>query len=270
MSEDSDKTRQEEEDATMRDLETQFYGEEGALDMPEKSEEIGDVHSAVRTAVERAPDASNSAEDLIDELQEGEILPESIHTPRLVAFLESLGNRFGVRINVDGRSLYPKNTGFEMDFSVSFLETFLRRGATVSALMAPILLASNAMAAHLPAAGLPQEAVEYVNDGGDIMYNWPAILAVVGILGILGYAKRKDIKKFKKYLVKKFIKTEKDKEIKGLFDDYEEAKRNRSDEEAERAKEKLIAATMGELPDDMDEAIENVGEIEEDEIKEAM
>ncbi|MFH1218742.1 MAG: hypothetical protein V1679_02790 [Candidatus Peregrinibacteria bacterium] len=213
------------------------------------------------TAVERIPLSENPAK-VIDTLQEQEKLPESIHTPHLVALLKFLGEKLKLRLNIgEDAVLYPNNKR-TLDLKSQRLALFLKRGAAASVFMMPFVASSSALAQQLqPGMDLIDETTKVISEGSQI-FHWENLLGLLLLLGVSTFVALK--------LIKKFKKTSQEKETFKKFEDYIDAKEKGDKDEIEKAKDDLFISTMSDLPEEMDKAKETADIESKGELKKAM
>jgi Tfp pilus assembly major pilin PilA len=234
----------------------EFFGEKDAL----KTSTIVDTGlTTTQRSVDRAINGDDPAE-VIDQLQQENILPESIHSRALANILRYLG-KLGIRIHIGKAVLFPGN-GFTLNLSPDNLATFLKRGALAGTFLVPLMMSSQALAAGLqPGMDLVNEASNVVNSG-HTMYHWEYLIIILPLLGISAAIALKIAKKYKK--------TEEEKAAKAKLKKYKKAAKKGTPEEKAKAKEELYDVLMGELPASMEQVLESSDVDNQKEVDEAL
>lgn len=246
-------------------IEDEFFGEPDVLKISKQADQpSAALHEMRSNTADRAHEAAdtNTPEHVIDRLQSEGKLPESIYAPQLAKFLEFLGRRLGVRIDIKGEaSMFPQNQR-ALNLETSNLALFLKRGALASTFLMPLVLSSQAIAQELqPGMELVQTGAAKVINSGHHMFHWENLLALLLLLGVSGFVAMK--------LFKKFKKSDQEKAAYQGFDDYEKAKESGDRDAEKKAKETILAGTMSEMPADIEDVAETIEITSKDELKEA-
>lgn len=242
---------------TQKELEEEFFGEPNPLgeESPAESTAVPETRHEVRTSSREVLEGAHDPERIIDRLQASEQLPESVHTPHLIALLKFFGEKLGLAVDIDGKfTLFPGNAHV-LRLSTANLRTFLSRGAAASVFLIPLLSSKEALAQSI------QPGMEVIGPSYE-MFHWESLLALLLLLGISAAAAYK--------IIQRFRKSEKEKDAKKKFKNYEDAKKTGDPEKTAKAKEAVYTATMGELPTDMDEALNTTDIVSSDELEKAL
>lgn len=251
------------ENKTQQELEDEFFGEPDALKMREddgtSTQKLQTLRTNTGEEIKEAAD-TNTAEHLIDRLQEEGKLPESLYAPQLARFLEFLGKKMGIKINIRGEGiLFPDNQR-ELTLTIPNLVLFLKRGALAATFLMPLVISSNALAQELqPGMDLVEEGVTKVVNEGHYMLLWENLTALLLLLGIGSFVVAK--------LLKKYKKTDTEKVAFSGFKKYQKAKKEDDKAAEEEAKKEMLSGTMSELPSEIDEAAGKIEIADKDEIK---
>lgn len=248
-----------------QELEDEFFGEKDALKLPEVDANaagpVQNLRHETGVSLKESAD-TNTAAHLIDRLQSENKLPESMYAEQLAKFLEFLGKKLGIKIEVDGEgTLFPDNTR-TLSLTTSNLAIFLRRGALASTFLLPLVMSSEALAQQLqPGMSLINEGVDVVANQGHQMFHWEHLLSLLLLLGISAVVAGK--------LIKKFKKTDQEKLANDSYKKYEEAKKKGDKDAMDAAKKDIFTGAMAELPGEIEGAIGQVKEIDHAELKKA-
>ncbi|MDA1060469.1 MAG: hypothetical protein O3B47_01610, partial [bacterium] len=245
----------------MRAIEDKFFGETNALEYEANEgaeQQVSALRASVSGEVQETTD-SNSPTQVIDRLQEQERLPESIHTPVLVSTLKLLGEKLGLRVQIDDDiTLFPNNLR-TLKLSSANLDVFLRRGAIAATfLMGMMPIKGYAQELIQPGMDIMEQATETVVEGG-YMFHWEHLTMLLLLLGISIAAAHKILKK-----------TNKEKKILSDFEKLKAAKESGDSEAATQAKKGVYTGMMGDLPADMDEAIQATDVTDPKELQKAL
>ena len=237
------------------DVEDRFFGEidpfkerdnKPGVEALATEHSVHEVSNTVQTAVDNVRQF-NTVADVLDRLQEGGILPESMHTDMVAKVLHFLGTKFDLQFQIDdAATLFPNNKTV-VRLSTDKLRSLLVRGAAGLTVLAPVMLrSSTALAAELT-VGEPVSQAPIAT-----IYHWDYLVmaaAALALLGVGGYMVNKIIKKRKKN------QGEKTKEIMDTFEELKNAKRRNNPEEAKKLEENLYTQLTAELPDTAGEII---------------
>lgn len=190
-------------------------------------------------------------EQFILELQAQGKVPESPHVHALSKTLEFLGKVVGLRIELEGQTFFPSNL-VSLELTPANLKFFLKRAVFASALIAPLMAPSAALASGLQVgSNLIDSSVTKVVESGYTMYHWENIALALLVLGVSGWVVKKIVDAHKN------PKKEQKKELKEKFKKYEKAKKSKDKKAIKDAKFDLYGQLMGDLPQDMEGALDN-------------
>ncbi len=236
-----------------RAAEDEFFGEANALATAEELDQDGQLKiDQIRRGMQRSVEEkvegpkAQTAEALIDELQDRDEIRMSIHTPTLVKFLDYLGERLGLRVKIGEETLYASNPK-AVEFTPANLDRFLARGALAGTFMAALMISPQAIAQEF------QPGMDIFNDPGftavtgsptEDVWNLEYVAALLLLLGLSTYGVYRLIKWYKKQKPYK----EKAKEVKKYYEEYEEAVNTGDEDRITEAKKRLATSMMAELP----------------------
>ncbi|GEM_PF-6761714 len=249
-------------------LEDKFFGQPNVLGYQEsdigREQQVNDTLGAVRGAVDAVHDPNDPA-NVIDRLQTDEKLPESLHTSALVRTLRFLG-KIGLKIQIEGGIiLFPSNR-HALSLSLENLSAFLKKGALAASFLVPLASPLTAFAQPLKPGMdlLHQEGAKVINQGieGNTLFHWEYLALLLLLFGLGGLAVRAIVQKLKKDKLEKTAEQH--------FNDYQAAKKTGKPEEIAQAKQNLFVSMMGELPTEMDEALQTTDIETQDELEKAL
>lgn len=266
-----------EAEMNQRSIEDEWFGETNALATAEELDETGQLNIAhLRNGVRENLKAEtesvgnpSTAEGVIDDLQDRDILPMSLHTPTLVQALTFLTEKLRLRVRIDGKYTIAPSNAQSVDLTSAGLSRFLRRGAFAGSFVGALLIAGPAFAQEL------KPGMDFVNDpefqtiAGSVTEDVWHPEMIVGLLVLLGVSAIGIKKLYNKWKANKPYK-EKKKEVKQTYAQYETAVKAGDSEAVKKSKAKVVAATMSEVPAAMDTV--NLGELdlESEELEEAL
>jgi hypothetical protein len=223
------------------------------------SEELRLAMREIAAMVETTSEA-NRAQDVIDELQEREILPESTYTPTLVAALKTLGKELEVDISIGGVSTAPSR-GEVIDITPAQAGRFLGRGSLAASFLAAIMVPTTALAQQVPTPNLLDDPLMQESLGGgtiNTIVHWDNILGLLLLLGVGTAVAYKYVQRRRKKKDAEEAQA-KAKAATGYFDDLAAARGMGDDdpnakmEAMKAAKEGLKATLMGDIDYGIDE-----------------
>lgn len=220
-------------------LEDQFFDENNALKYgAEVSEAVADTMSPT------------GLEDKLRRLKVKGI-SESPHLSKLAGVLEFL-ERAGIGIVLGGKTVLMRGRKTTIYREATDLVNYLKYGSISTAFLLPLTASSPAVAQGV-GSDLMQKGAQIMQPGidGNTIYHYDAIIISILLLLGLGTGAYAIVKQLKKPAHKQKVA-----KAKKQFKAYEEAKRTGTVEQQKEAKQALMGNLMGELPKDMNEAVE--------------